>query len=126
MSDLHQRAEDIAARLEEHDPETCPSQDEASEVIYALLAENDQVPALVEALKAIGEVAFVANGGDPWYCENEGIDTDRAYRLYREAIAAYDSAQNVSEARRDADGSKGPTAVQGESGAAAGSPRPGE
>ncbi len=36
-----------------------------------------KVPALVEALKAIGEVAVVANEGDSWYCRHEGVDTER-------------------------------------------------
>lgn len=62
-----------------------------SPLILDLQARLAKVPPLVEALKAIGEVAFVANEGDPWYAELEGVDTERAYRLYREALAAWEN-----------------------------------
>ena len=42
---------------------------------------------LGEALKAIGEVAFVAHEGDPWYAEHEGIDAEIAFAKYRAALA---------------------------------------
>ena len=42
---------------------------------------------LAEALKAIGEVAFVAHEGDPWYAEHEGIDAEIAFAKYRAVLA---------------------------------------
>lgn len=47
-------------------------------------AENQR---LREALKAVLEVAYTADGGDPWYCEHEGVDAKAAYTLAREELA---------------------------------------
>ncbi len=45
------RAEEIAHLLLEHDAETCPSQQETAEVIFALIAENRDAASESERLK---------------------------------------------------------------------------
>jgi hypothetical protein len=56
--------------------------------VAALEAERDM---LREALKAVFEVAAVAHGGDPWYCENEGVDVAAAFALARAALVSGDA-----------------------------------
>jgi hypothetical protein len=52
------------------------------------LAERDEaLREMREALEAISEVASVAHNGDPWYCENEGIDAEAAFTKVRAALA---------------------------------------
>jgi hypothetical protein len=112
VSDLHQRAEDIAARLEEHDPETCPSQEETSAVIYALLADVEALTGLLWDLTKAPNVPL-------WWCLDKPFK-DKFRTLIRSALPGH-------QVRRGGDGRVDPTAVQGAAGAAAGSPqRPGE
>jgi len=47
----------------------------------------EEVERLGEALIAMRELAVVANDGDPWYAEHEGVDAGRAFALARAALA---------------------------------------
>lgn len=60
-----------------------PRHDPCTRDINDLLVALEQ---LRRALEAVFEVAAVANEGDPWYCENEGIDAEAAFVLARAAL----------------------------------------
>jgi hypothetical protein len=74
----------------------------AEEYGRELALENERLQAELEAArereKALGEVlrrvfgAFcVADQGDPWYCEHEGIDVTPIYAAANEALAKLDA-----------------------------------
>lgn len=59
---------------------------EVARLAAALKDAEREREGLRRALEAVFEVAAVANEGDPWYCEHEGIDAEAAFKLAREAL----------------------------------------
>ncbi len=60
------------------------SWDEMDDQAQKVVAENQR---LRDALITMRTLALCANEGDPWYAENEGIDSEAIFKQAREALA---------------------------------------